>query len=264
MPTLTLQNKPVHYREWGAGSDYMVILHGWGADSSHYEALGPLLANGGLHVIVPDLPGWGQTPAPETSWSVSDYRKWVAEFLQALAIKEFVLFGHSFGGRVAIKYTVEHPYQLRALILCAAAGIKPTTQSTKRKILAAAAKIGKPVFRAPILRSVAPFAKKFLYHLAGSYDYLKAHGTMKTTMTHVVQEDLAPFLPQVKRPTLLLWGNEDRSTPLSDAKLMASRIPRAKLEVFEGQPHNLPKRIPEKLAASILNFVRSEDVNLIS
>lgn len=264
MPSTTIQGQPVHYREWGAGSDYLVILHGWGADSSHYEVLGPLLAKSGLHVIAPDMPGWGQTPAPASSWSVSDYRKWTSEFLSSLSIKEFVLFGHSFGGRVAIKYCVEHPYQIRALILCAAAGIRPTAHSFKRSALRAIAKIGKPVFSLPLANKIAPFAKKALYRLAGSYDYLKAQGTMKTTMVHVVQEDLSALLPQLKRPTLLLWGSEDRSTPLSDAKIMASRIPRAKLEVFDGQPHNLPKLIPEKIAQSVISFTRSEDVNLIS
>lgn len=264
MPSIKVNDQHVHYREWGAGRDYVVILHGWGADSSHYEALGPLLAKSGLHVIAPDLPGWGQTPAPASSWSVSDYRKWTADVLSALGIKECVLFGHSFGGRVSIKYAVEHPYQIRAVILCSAAGIKPNAHSLKRTVLRAAAKIGKPIFALPLLNKIAPLAKKSLYRAAGSYDYLKAQGTMKSTIVHVLEEDLSPLLPQLKRPTLLLWGSEDRSTPLTDAKLMAKRIPRAQLVVFEGQPHNLPKTIPDKLAQAIIAFVRSEDVNLIS
>lgn len=264
MPSLTVQGQPAHYREWGTGTDHILILHGWGADSSHYEALGSLLAKGGWHVIAPDLPGWGETPAPSQPWSVSDYRKWVSEFVLAAGLKEFVLFGHSFGGRVSMKYVVEHPYQIRAVVLCAAAGIKPTQQSVKRSLLRRIARVGKPLFSLPGLRSLAPFARKILYRAAGSYDYLKAQGTMKSTMSHVVQEDLAPLLPQIKRPVLLLWGSDDRSTPVSDAKLMAARIPRAQLEIFEGQPHNLPKLIPEKIAASVLAFIRSEDVNLIS
>lgn len=301
MERITLHNREIYYREWGnAGEATFVILHGWGVDSSQYETLGPLLAKGGYHVVVPDLPGWGSTPAPPQAWSVSDYAQWVQEFVSTVYHPEraqrvegsrtnpvrdrgrssrpisngtnvrgadklrdssptaqndrIVLFGHSFGGRVAIKYAAKHPEQVRALILCAAAGIK-MPDTIKKRALKVLAKIGKQILRVPPLSKFDTIARKALYRIAGSYDYMHGKGVMVDVLVKAVEEDLTPLLPRIKIPTLLLWGTADRATPYKDGQTMARFIPGAKLVTFEGERHNLPKHIPNRLAHEIKQYL---------
>lgn len=264
MPTIALKQGPAQYREWGSGSQVILMLHGWPADSSHYSELAPKLAQAGWRVIVPDFPGWGETPQPTEAWSVNDYMKWVQSLVEALKLPPFLLFGHSFGGRVAIKYVLAYPYQVRALTLCAAAGLKPDAYTVKRRALRLAARTGKAVFTIPGLRIFSGFMRRALYHLAGSNDYLKAEGVMKQTIVKVLEEDLSPLIPEIKHPTLLLWGSEDGATPLSDGQEMAKRIPRSTLRVFPGLRHNLPKLAPNEVAQAIIEFDRSEAVQAIS
>ncbi len=256
MASITVQDRVAHYREWGSGNTIIIMLHGWPADSTHYQELGPLLAKQGLRIIVPDLPGWGNTPKPPKAWTVSDYRDWVHDFTQALEIKQFTLFGHSFGGRVSIKYTIKYAPDLNNLILCASAGVKPDAYTVKRRVLKTSAKIGKKFFDLPLISKLEEPAKKILYKVAGSTDYLKADGVMKETIINVLDEDLQPLLPQIHHKTLLLWGSDDGATPLSDGKKMHKLIKESELKVFEGARHNLVKNNPELVAKAIMEFVK--------
>ncbi len=258
MATVKVRDISAHYREWGTGKTVLLMLHGWPADSSHYKDLGPLLAKHDLRVIVPDLPGWGNTPAPEEAWTVSDYMKWVYDFKEALGLEQVILFGHSFGGRVSIKYAIKHPYDLKGLILCAAAGIKPDHLTLKRRILKLTATVGKKAFALPGVKQLAPTARKVLYKAAGSNDYLKADGVMKETIVKVLEEDLSPLLSQIQVKTLLLWGSEDGATPLSDGQKMHEHIAKSELIVFDGERHNLPKNAFVLVEKEIAKYLDSD------
>lgn len=257
MAHIDIHGIKAYYREWGSAEGAAIlILHGWGVDSSQYETLGSMLAKNDCRVIVPDLPGFGNTPVPKKAWEVGEYAEWVQEFAQKLGLDRFVLFGHSFGGRIAIKYTAKYPGQLRALILCASAGIKPPL-TFKRVILYVAAKIGRAIFKPPGLSFAAEILKRILYRLAGVTDYLKARGIMKEVLKKTIKEDLTSILPSLEVPTLLLWGAADQATPYKDGQTMARLIPNAKLVTFDGERHNLPKHIPEKLAVEITTFLNA-------
>ena len=251
MSRIQLDNKTAHYREWGSGPNIIVMLHGWPADSTHYSQLGPDLAKLGYHIYVPDFPGWGNTPPPDTAWLVSNYRDWVHDFVTELAIKQFNLFGHSFGGRVAIKYAVKYSPDLKSLTLCASAGIKPDAYTLKRRALKLTASIGKKALSLPVINKLEQVAKKALYKLAGSNDYLQAEGVMKETIVNVLEEDLSPLLSQIHTSTLLLWGTEDPATPFCDGEKMHRQIKDSTLKSFEGAKHNLVKLIPNKIANAI-------------
>lgn len=261
---INLRGAKIYYRQWGRGEDPTVlVLHGWGVDSSQYEDFGPRLAKHGYRVIVPDLPGFGNTPAPPNAWGVGEYVEWVREFMSAppLMIRggrgsydKIILFGHSFGGRIAIKYALKYRAELRALILCASAGIKPPL-TLKRIGLYCLAKIGKTIFSPPGLSWTGEILKRILYRVAGVNDYLRASGIMKEILQKAIREDLTSKLGSLEVPTLLLWGTEDRATPYRDGQTMARLIPNSKLVTFEGARHNLPKLIPDRLATEIIQYV---------
>lgn len=252
---MLVDNIKTHYREWGSGDTAIVILHGWGVDSSQYEKLGPLLAKQGFYIVAPDLPGWGSTDEPPKPWDVSDYVDWVREFAKEMNLKQFVLFGHSFGGRVAIKYSIKHSKDLQALILCSAAGIKPRL-TPQKIILKIIAKLGGFMLSAPGIRTLSAPCRKVLYRLAGSKDYLTAEGIMKKVLIRVIKEDLTKLLRKITLPTLLLWGSKDGATPIKNGRKMNKLIPDSQLKIAKGERHNLPKHIPEKLAVEITNFLK--------
>ena len=71
---------------------------------------------------------------------------------------------------------------------------------------------------------------------SASSDYANA-GPMRPTLVKLVNEDLTPELPRVRASTLLIWGDQDDATPVSDGETMERLIPDAGLVVFEGAGH---------------------------
>ena len=71
----------------------------------------------------------------------------------------------------------------------------------------------------------------------GSADYRNSSPMMRAIMSKCVNEDLKYAMPAIKAPTLLVWGEEDTATPLSDAKTMEKLIPGSALVSFPGCGH---------------------------
>jgi len=166
--------------------------------------------------------------------------------------KAVILIGHSFGGRIAIKYAAKYPEKVDKLILTGAAGIKHRL-NTKQKIFFILAKAGKKILR---FGRLASYSQKILYKLAREKDYYQASPRMKEVMKNVLAEDLTLYLDKIKTLTLLVWGANDYSTPLSDGKIMNEKIENSELVIFDGANHSLPYQKPEEFAKIVLEFIK--------
>lgn len=233
----------------------ILILHGWGASSKSWTRVKELLGNQGYKVYVPDLPGFGSNPAPPRAWSVDNYVGWVRDFCEKQGLSRFFLLGHSFGGRLAIKFAVKYPEKLKGLILVATAGVTKR-KSLRNFLFLFLTKIGTGPFSLSILNQFKPLAQKVIYKLAGSRDYLFAQGLMKETMKRVIAEDLKPYLSKITITTLIIWGEKDKITPLADAYLIKKEIPNSTLEIIPQIGHRLNFDAPEILTGKILNFIK--------
>jgi pimeloyl-ACP methyl ester carboxylesterase len=91
----------------------------------------------------------------------------------------------------------------------------------------------------------------------GSADYAAASPTMRAILSKVVNEDLKHVMPNIKAPTLLIWGENDTATPLSDAKTMEKLIPDAGLVSFAGCGHYSFLDNPVQFAAVLTSFLKS-------
>jgi pimeloyl-ACP methyl ester carboxylesterase len=220
------------YRRVGDGPD-VLLLHGWGA---RIEAMGPILeglsADLTMHAV--DLPGFGESGLPPAQpWGVSDYAEWTRALIASLGLDRPALVAHSHGGRIAIRLATTHPDLIGKLVLVDAAGIRPKrTWTYRRKVFRA--KVAKHVLRR--LGARGRRAQERIAARSASADYANA-GPMRPTLVKLVNEDLTPELPRVRASTLLIWGDQDNATPVSDGETMERLIPDAGLVVFEGAGH---------------------------
>lgn len=90
---------------------------------------------------------------------------------------------------------------------------------------------------------------------AGSADYRNSSPVMRAVMSKCVNEDLTRHLPKIKASTLLLWGEEDKATPMSDARLMEKLIPDAGLVSWQGCGHYSFLDNPGAFRAVIRSFL---------
>ncbi len=225
----------------------LVFLHGWGVDSKLWFKIVPELTKKNYSMYFIDLPGFGQSQVPNTTYDVNDYKKIIYEFVKKLGLKKINLVGHSFGGRIAIKMAAENPEFLEKIILVDTAGI--VTASKIKKITTLIAKTISPFFR---LTFMQPLRKK-LYLLFGS-EYLE-NEKLSEIFSKVVSEDLTRFLTFIKKSTLIVWGKEDRVTPLYFGELMNKLIKKSKLVVFENAGHFSFLDQPEKFVKALIDFI---------
>lgn len=230
------------------------LLHGWGSSKEKLLPLGKALARGGWQVVIPDWPGFGSSAEPSKPWGVQDYANFFRKFHDQLSPgSKIVYFGHSFGGRVALKLGAGNSREISGFVLCGSAGLS-RGRLFKRVLFGLSAKIGRRLF------GDCSLFRRLLYKIAREHDYEKSSSLMKETFKRVVGENLRPCLAKIRQPVLILWGSDDRETRLKDAHVIVREVTGSKLKVFKGRGHLLPYREPEKVAAAVTDWGK----NLIS
>ena len=222
----------VHYELEGTGAD-VLILHGWGADVRAVRPIFQLLS-GRFRVCSVDLPGFGESEMPPDNWTVYSYANFVAEFIEKVGLNRPILIGHSFGGRLAIILAGKKMVDINKMILVDSAGVLPkrgldyyAKVYTYKALKKAGALLGK----------VSKGLEEKLKGKMGSADYRNANPTMRKIMVRVVNEDLTYLMENISVPTLLIWGENDDSTPVCDGKLMEKKMQDAGLVVLKGAGH---------------------------
>jgi len=130
--------------------------------------------------------------------------------------------GHSFGGRVAIKYSANHP--IEKLILFGSPCIR------EKRELSLSVKILKKIKTLPGLNNLGEYMKKYI----GSRDYKAASPIMRQTLVEVVNEDLSKCAQKIEEPTLLIWGENDTESPVTEAQELEKIMIDAALIILPG------------------------------
>ena len=229
---LLIDGLRIHYTDSGTGRE-VLLLHGWGVDSSVMEPLRLHLAQTCRAVSV-DLPGFGGSETPPGVWGVYEYADLVQHFIAALGLQRPVLLGHSFGGRLTI--ILGSRGAADQVILTDAAGIIPM-HSLGWYVRVYSYKAAKKVLSWRPLQGLREPVLQLWLKRNPSTDYAQAQGVMRQIFVKVVNQDLQPLLPSISASTLLLWGERDTATPLHDGQLMEKLIPDAGLVVFENCGH---------------------------
>lgn len=232
----TVNGIKINYEEKGEG-DLIVLLHGWGSNIKLFANLIELLAKK-YKVVAMDMPGFGESAEPPSAWCVDDYVDFVLDFLKDYDTDKVMLLGHSFGGRVIIKLNSREnlPFKITKVILVDSAGIMPP-KSNKKSFRTYYYKVGKAILSTGIVQKIAPDALENFRKKMGSADYAAASPLMRQVLVKVVNEDLEYLLPNIKCPTLLVWGVNDTATPISDGEKMEKLIPDAGLVKLENAGH---------------------------
>jgi pimeloyl-ACP methyl ester carboxylesterase len=241
-----------NYAEVGQG-EILIILHGWGANSSYWAPVMEKMA-ADYRIIVPDLPGFGETSTPGEAWSSNEYVDFLVNFIEKLHLNSFYLIGHSFGGALALKLAVSHAEKVKKLVLCDPAvirGERLSLRQTASKFIADFA---------PTYLKKLPFyrlGERAVYRLAGVSDYYRANPTMREIFKKVINEDLKHLAPEVRKPCLLVWGENDKATPLADAFILNDLIKDSQLKIIRDVGHNPYRKKSEQFVKAVTAFLKN-------
>lgn len=234
---ITIDGIQIQYEQQGQGND-VLVLHGWGASIQTMRPVIDALKNR-FRVTALDFPGFGGSSAPPESFGVQEYTDLTFKFMREVGLSKAHIICHSFGGRVTIILAAQHPEAVDKIVFTDAAGLRKR-RTFKQSVKVYTFKAAKRLNRGRIVKSVLKlFGVDVEKHVknAGSADYRALPDHMKKVFVRVVNQDLRSFLPQIKSPSLLIWGENDQDTPLEFGKTMEQEIPDAGLVVFEGAGH---------------------------
>lgn len=217
----------------------VLMLHGWGCDSSIFSFIETDISKD-ASVLLVDFPGHGKSGEPPKPWGVPEYTDQLIALLNDLAIDKVMIIAHSFGGRVAIQLSAEHPELVTKLIITGGAGIRKPLSASQQKRQKQYKRCNQAL---NALKGIKPLNSQVdkwqtaLRRRFGSADYNRLNENMRKTFVQVISLDLLPRIKEIKAPTLLIWGSEDTETPLWMGEQMEKEIPDAGLIVFEGRTH---------------------------
>lgn len=226
-----------NYQVFGDAKETLLILPGWRRSASEWLPIAKSLSDK-YKVIVLDLPGFGVTTLPKRVFGVFEYADFVRKFLQKLKINKCIVLGHSFGGRVAIVLASEGNI-IDKLILVDSGGIE------QRNLYAKLISLFRLIFF-PILMLLPVSFKNKIGNLMGSEDY-KDSGEMRKIFVKIVNQDLVSFLPKIKVPTFIMWGDRDNVLQVSQTKIFKKEIRGSRVRIVWGAGHNPHIQKPEQL-----------------
>ncbi len=249
---IVIDNLKINYVEKGTG-DPVLMLHGWGSSVVPFTNIINLLSTK-YRVVAVDFPGCGKSDTMKEPWTVDTYADFTVKLCRELHIENPILIGHSHGGRVIMKLVGEKMLEPKKVIFLDSAGLIPK-KNFKKKVKIASFKFIKRVLTLPLIRNFSGKLLEKARNHFGSSDYKAAPEVLRKTMVNVVNTDLRHLLPSFSCPTLLIWGENDTDTPLSDAKIIESLIKDSGLCVIKNAGHFAFLDNPVQTAAILKSFL---------
>ena len=221
---MEIEGLKINYLDYGnPKGKAIVLLHGWGQNIQMMQMLGEPFKKD-YRIIILDFPGFGLSEEPKEVMDVGDYTTLVEKFLNKLKVKNPILIGHSFGGRVSVKYASKN--EVDKVILLSPALRGHDKKGFKTKVL-------KTLKKVPVIKNLEGWAKNHI----GSRDYKAASPIMKQVLVKTVNEDLSSDAKKIKVPVILIYGDLDSEVPMEDTKEYENLIPDCGLIMYEGCTH---------------------------
>ena len=196
-----------------ANKDVALFLHGWGANKEIMKKAFGAYFKDFRHVYV-DMPGFGAS-SMHGALATKDYAKIMKSFLDELGANPKIIFGHSFGGKVAALRNPQY------LALLSSAGIVAKKPLWVR-------------FKIALFKFLKLFGLGFLYKFFATKDVKGMSKTMYETLKNVVDEDFSSKFADFGGKAFIFWGEEDKATPLKSGERVSRLIKNSEFHALKG------------------------------
>lgn len=261
---IELSQGVTHYQQANEQSNSVVLLvHGFSVPNYIWEPTYEFLKRQGYRVIRFDLYGRGYSDRPDVDYDQALFDRQILDLLAVLEIKQAInIIGLSMGGAIAAKFAVDHPEKVNKIIF-----IDPSHRAFyKRKLdIPFVGNFIAAVFMIP--KAAQSQLGDFYYpqnfpHWVEKYkiqmQYKGFRRAIVSTLVHFAKPDKLPWYQKLglsNKKTLLIWGKEDKTLPLSDSQRVADAL-KTTTFVVEKSGHLPHLEHPQIVNAKILSFLR--------
>lgn len=261
MPRVEVGGLSVAYERAGEGRA-LVLLHGFSHDSRVWRPQLEGLSDQ-FTVIAWDAPGAGQSVDPPGTFGIDDWADCLAGFLDAARVQRAHILGLSWGGLLAQEFYRRHAARVRSLVLadtyagwrgslpepipkerlaaCLRDASLPPAEFVPRYLPGMFSESPRPEVRDELVRIMSDF------HPTG----------FRLMATALAGADTRDLLPNIRVPTLLIWGDADARSPMAVAHQLRDAIPGARLAVIPGAGHVSNLEEPVQFNAAVRDFCLS-------
>jgi pimeloyl-ACP methyl ester carboxylesterase len=272
---MELHGHRVMYRMAGSGPP-VVLIHGMVNSSRHWEAVARQLASD-YTVIAPDLIGHGDSATPRGDYSLGAHAAAIRDLLAVIGVDRATIVGHSLGGGVAMQFFYQFPQRTERLALISSGGLGHNVS---------------PMLRGAALPGVQNLIAlaahpRVLDGLWGAGERMKARGNSKGVYLQAVVRALRPLEQPGARtafvhtlrsvidihgqrvsardrlyllaefPTLVVWGERDRTIPLEHGRETLEAVPHARFETLPKAAHFPHLEDPDGLARVLRDWLET-------
>ncbi|WP_413729574.1 alpha/beta fold hydrolase [Sodalis sp. RH22] len=255
----------IHVEEQGKSDPTLIFLHYWGGSSRTWRHVIAALANAWRTLAV-DLRGWGLSDAPREDYALADFADDVERVIRARGLSDFVLVGHSMGGKIAQLIASRQPEGLAGLVLVAPSpptplGLPPEMLVGMEAAYASAASVAATIDQVLTAKPLTEGQRRQVIE-----DSLRGGAAAKIAWPrHSSQEDISAAVSAITVPVLVIAGECDRVDSVSTLETeLLPRIPQARMRVLAGTGHLSPLESPGEIAALIRTFISALPKNAIS
>lgn len=263
---LTLKNGvKIHYLVQGSGRP-VIFLQGSGPGASgwlNFRYNIAAFAAAGFQVIVPDLPGFGDSDKPELDYTLDFFTDTVLEFADQLALPDFALVGNSLGGAISLGVALAQPQRVSHLIMMGCGGLEDqATYFHTMEGIQAMTKVplGSPEFTPAYLKEVLKLIVFDPEHItdeliAERFRILKTQ--TPSVFTRMVIPNLTERLAEIDTPLLGFWGAQDKFCPVGGAEKLARHCPNAQVTTLSQCGHWLMIEYAELFNQRSIEFLQA-------
>lgn len=246
-----VESLATHFERLGDEKNKKVlIVHGWGDTAKGWSSTQAKLAQY-YDVVTLDLPGFGETEMPPSVWSLDSYASFVASFIKKLKFKPFAIVAHNSGGAIAIRGLANNVLKTERLLLLDSAGIRSEYRG-RQNIWQMITRTGK-ILSYPLPKSLKKQLRQKVYMKIGGNNLV--HNRLQETFKRIVTDDVQSNAARLDVPTLLIYGEDDLSTPPAYGRILHNLIKGSRLEIVSGAGHFVHLDKPDETLKLIVEHI---------
>ncbi len=255
----------------------VLLIHGMAGNSRTWKDVMPALSEH-YTVLAPDLIGHGESAKPMGDYSLGAFASGLRDLLAVLDIGPVTVVGHSLGGGVAMQLAYQHPELVDRLVLVGSGGLGREVSWLLRILTLPGAEYVMPLMFPNFIREPGDAVNRAIHERGLGIPQLgemwRAYSSLsqaenRRAFVRTLRSVIDPGGQTVNAtdrlylaaamPTMIVWGDRDPIIPIAHAKAAHEAIPHSRLEVFEGCGHFPHAQDPERLVASLRDFIDSTE-----
>jgi len=251
------------YLEGGTG-ETIVLLHGFGGYKDQWTAFAKYLK--GYHLVIPDLPGFGESSqVPTDNYGVESQVGRIDRFAEVLKLDKFHMAGNSLGGSYAATYGAKHPGRVLTLALLDTSGAPSPNKSDflvqlekGNNLLLAGNTEDVEKLLALVYAKRPPIPPAFMKILIAEWIAHRSFNNKIWNDSHPLQFSLAPVLPRIQAPVLILWGDQDKVTDVGGVAFLEKNLKNYRTVIMKDTGHAPMIERPEETAKAYRGFLNEK------